>query len=189
MIAGELKGRRLKAVPGANTRPTTDKVKESLFNMIGPYFDGGTCFDMYSGSGALAIEAVSRGIDHAFLSEKNRKALQIIRENLFLTKMEENFTVMAGDSTKNLKKIAENHPEVRFRLVFLDPPYQAEKMEADMWMMMNENLVDETTTIVCEMDRSHSLSQHIGFFEKVKRTEYGTIALEIFEIAGGRNKT
>ncbi len=82
VIAGEYKGRPLKAVPGDNTRPTTDKVKESIFNIIGPYFDGGYCFDMFSGSGGLAIEAVSRGIDHAILSEKNNKAIKIIHENI-----------------------------------------------------------------------------------------------------------
>lgn len=73
VVAGEYKGRHLKAVPGDSTRPTTDKVKESVFNIIGPYFAGGSCLDMFAGSGGLAIEAVSRGIDHAFLSEKIEK--------------------------------------------------------------------------------------------------------------------
>lgn len=182
IIAGEFKGRRLKAVPGDHTRPTTDKVKESMFNIIGPYFDGGYCLDMYSGSGSLAIEAVSRGMEHAFLSEKNRKAIQVIRENIEITKEKEKFTLFPGDSHKNLKKISEEYPIVRFRLIFLDPPYQDEKIEKDILLLEKMNLIDENTTIVCEMDRSHSLSPEIGIFEKIKRFEYGTMAIEIFEI-------
>lgn len=68
MISGTYKGRALKAVPGTSTRPTTDKVKESIFNMIGPYFEGGTGLDLYAGSGGLGIEALSRGLTASFLS-------------------------------------------------------------------------------------------------------------------------
>ncbi|GMB97926.1 hypothetical protein K2D_09490 [Enterococcus hirae] len=71
VISGTYGGRRLKSLAGANTRPTTDKVKESIFNMIGPYFDGETVLDLFSGSGGLAIEAVSRGCGDAFFGDKN----------------------------------------------------------------------------------------------------------------------
>lgn len=188
VIAGEFKGRKLKAVPGDRTRPTTDKVKESMFNIIGPFFEGGYCLDMYAGSGSLAIEAVSRGIDHAFLSEKNRKALQVIRENIQITKKESDFTVLPGDSQENLKKIAQNNSDVQFRLVFLDPPYQGEEMEQDILMLIQEKLIDDQTTIVCEMDKSHTLSQTIMSFQKIKRSEYGTMAIEIFEVTKEVNK-
>ncbi|MGQ4819874.1 RsmD family RNA methyltransferase, partial [Enterococcus faecium] len=76
----------LKALDGDNTRPTTDKVKESIFNMIGPYFDGGMALDLYSGSGGLAIEAVSRGMDKSICIEKNFAALKVIKENIAITK-------------------------------------------------------------------------------------------------------
>lgn len=181
VIAGEYKGRRLKAVPNDNTRPTTDKVKESMFNIIGPYFDGGYCFDMFSGSGGLGIEAVSRGMDHAFFSEKNRKAIQVIRENIELTKENDKFTVMMGDSRKNVVKIAADYPEVVFQMVFIDPPYAAEKTEEDIQLLIANNLVDKTTTFVCEMDKKKELPLEIGPYQKRKRVEYGTIAIEIFE--------
>ena len=79
VIAGEYKGRRLKSVPGSNTRTTTDKVKESLFNIIGPFFEGGVSLDMFAGTWGLSFEAVSRGIDRAVMFEKNRKALDTIK--------------------------------------------------------------------------------------------------------------
>ncbi|APZ48996.1 16S rRNA (guanine(966)-N(2))-methyltransferase RsmD [Jeotgalibaca sp. PTS2502] len=181
VVAGEYKGRHLKAVPGDSTRPTTDKVKESMFNIIGPYFAGGSCLDMFAGSGGLAIEAVSRGIDHAFLSEKNRKAQDVIRTNIEITKEQDKFTVLAGDSRRNVVKLASQQDNLTFRLVFIDPPYQAEKTEEDILLLVKEGLVDDRTTFVCEMDKHTQLTDQIAGYQKIKRVEYGTIAIEIFE--------
>ena len=82
IIAGEFGGRRLKAVPGMKTRPTTDKIKESMFNIIGPYFDGGRALDLFAGSGGLSIEAVSRGVDQAVLIDRQYQAIKTIKENI-----------------------------------------------------------------------------------------------------------
>lgn len=181
VIAGEYKGRPLKSISGDSTRPTTDKVKESIFNIIGPYFDGGVCFDMFAGSGGLGIEAVSRGMSHAVLSEKNRKAVQVIHENIEKTKEPDKFTVLVGDSRKNVSKFAETNPEVIFTLVFIDPPYKAEKTEADIRILLEKKLIDGYTTLVCEMDKGNTLPEEIEIFYKRKRVEYGTLAIEIFE--------
>ena len=173
VIAGEYKGRRLKSVPGSNTRPTTDKVKESLFNIIGPFFDGGISLDMFAGSGGLSIEAVSRGIDRAVLFEKNRKALDTIKENIDITKEPEKFTVYAGDAREN--------PNTQFSLVFLDPPYAEEKTVADITEMIALQLVNEETIFVCEMAKENTLPEQIGPYGKWKRAVYGTIAIEMFD--------
>src|SRR5690625_2707594 len=81
VIAGSLKGRKFKAVPGKQTRPTADKVKESIFQIIGPFFDGGTCLDLFAGSGSLGIEAMSRGMEQVVFIDKQPKAIHIINEN------------------------------------------------------------------------------------------------------------
>lgn len=186
IIAGEYKGRRLKAVPGTDTRPTTDKVKESVFNIIGPYFDGGFVLDMFAGSGGLSIEAVSRGMDHAILFEKNRKALATIRANIEITKEPERFTVLPGDARKNARIYAEKHPEAVFSLVLLDPPYAAEKMAKDILLLEELGLIDQRTTIVCEMAEDHQLPEEIAGLQKVRRVKYGTIAVEVFwSLEGG----
>lgn len=80
VVAGEYGGRRLNAVPGRKTRPTTDKVKEALFSSIGPYFAGGSSLDLFAGSGGLSIEAVSRGIDHAVMVDRQYAAVQVIKK-------------------------------------------------------------------------------------------------------------
>lgn len=181
VISGEYKGRKLKSIAGDNTRPTADKVKESIFNMIGPYFDDGECLDLFAGSGGLGIEAVSRGMSHAVLSEKNRHAVQTIKENITMTKEPERFTILMGDSRKNMLKLANKEPETIFKLVFIDPPYQAEKTAADIQLLIENGLIDNETVLVCEMDSKKSLPEEIAYYYKRKRVEYGAIAVEIFE--------
>ena len=181
VIAGEYKGRRLKSVPGSNTRPTTDKVKESLFNIVGPFFEGGVSLAMFAGSGGLSIEAVSRGIDRAVLFEKNRKALDTIKENIAITKEAEKFTIYAGDARKNLRVFAVENPNIQFALVFLDPPYADEKTVADITEMIALQLVNEETVFVCEMAKENTLPEQIGPYGKWKRAVYGTIAIEMFD--------
>ena len=94
VISGEFRGRRLAMVPGNGTRPTADKIKESMFSMIGPYFDGGDLLDLYAGTGGLGIEAVSRGMAHGTLVDSAYAAIKTIRENVALTKAENRFTIL-----------------------------------------------------------------------------------------------
>src|SRR4051794_41215753 len=82
VVSGSSKGKTLKAVPGSTTRPTTDKVKEALFNMIGPYFDGGIGLDLFAGSGGLGIEGLSRGLEKVIFIDRDAKAIQVIHENI-----------------------------------------------------------------------------------------------------------
>ncbi|RBN41004.1 16S rRNA (guanine(966)-N(2))-methyltransferase RsmD, partial [Priestia megaterium] len=89
VVAGLYKGHALKAVPGYSTRPTTDKVKEAIFNMIGPFFEGGTALDLFGGSGGLGIEALSRGIDKVIFVDRDGKAIQTIKANLASCRLED----------------------------------------------------------------------------------------------------
>ena len=86
IVSGNLRRTSLKTLEGKTTRPTSDKVRGAIFNMIGPYFEGGRVLDLYAGSGGLSIEAVSRGMSHAVLVERDRKAQAIIAENIQMTK-------------------------------------------------------------------------------------------------------
>ena len=94
IISGEFGGRRLSAVPGMQTRPTTDKVKEAMFNILNRYPQTGQVLDLYAGSGGLGIEAVSRGYDHAFLIDHQYAAIKTIKNNVAVTKHPEQFTIL-----------------------------------------------------------------------------------------------
>ncbi|MBF0780064.1 MULTISPECIES: 16S rRNA (guanine(966)-N(2))-methyltransferase RsmD [unclassified Granulicatella] len=177
IISGKYGKRKLKSLPGDNTRPTTDKVKESIFNIIGPYFDGGTCLDLFAGSGALSIEAVSRGMDRAILFEKDRKAQQIIQFNIAVTKEAEKFQLIKGDSKRGIYHL--NQP---VELIFFDPPYAKQTIKEDLLTIIKLNLITPKTMVVCETDNKIFLPEQIGCFTQWKRTVYGTIAVSFYHI-------
>ncbi len=181
IISGEFGGRRLKAVPGQNTRPTTDKIKESLFNILGGYFDGGVMLDMYSGSGAVAIEAVSRGMERAFLFENNRLAQKTIEQNIEITKSPEQFHLKRQNVKQGLKTIASDPAFEPFELVFMDPPYRLQEIVKDIEQLQELNLVSPDCVIVCEVDKEVQLPELILDFEQYKRVEYGITALVFFD--------
>ena len=181
IISGEFGGRRLKAVPGQNTRPTTDKIKESLFNILGGYFDGGVMLDMYSGSGAVAIEAVSRGMERAFLFENNRLAQKTIEQNIEITKSPEQFHLKRQNVKQGLKTIVSDPAFEPFELVFMDPPYRLQEIVKDIEQLQELNLVSPDCVIVCEVDKEVQLPELILGFEQYKRVEYGITALVFFD--------
>lgn len=118
VIAGSLRGRRFRAPAGKDTRPTSDRVRESMFNLIGPLPAGGVVLDLFAGSGALGIEALSRGAGRAVFVEKARGALAALRENLATLGLQTMARVVPGDSLADLP-LADGP----FDLVLLDPPY------------------------------------------------------------------
>jgi 16S rRNA (guanine(966)-N(2))-methyltransferase RsmD len=120
VIAGEFRSRRLKSIPGAATRPTPDRLRETLFDILAPQMEGATFLDAYAGTGAVGIEALSRGARHAYFLERNRTALAAIRENLASLGLEARASVIGGPVLSNLAR----HPA---DIVFLDPPYDQER--------------------------------------------------------------
>ncbi len=178
IISGKYKGRRLKSLKGDNTRPTTDKVKESMFNIIGPYFDGGVVLDLYSGSGSLGIEAVSRGMDKAVLSEMNFGAIKVIQENVAITKEPENFEIWKGRDDKNLVKAS--GAGYQFDLVFLDPPYAKQKVVEILDKLAQGNLLTTDALVVCEVDKEVPLPTEYGNFEMMKEQIYGITKVVIY---------
>lgn len=179
VISGEYGGRRLKVLDGDNTRPTTDKVKESIFNMIGPYFDGGTVLDLYAGSGGLAIEAVSRGMDQAICIEKNFSAIKIIKENIEVTKEPAKFIIKKMDANKALALLKEEKTTID--LVLLDPPYAKQEIEKQIEQMLAYDLLSEDVIIVCETDKSVKLPETIGTCVKSRETTYGITQITIYK--------
>jgi 16S rRNA (guanine966-N2)-methyltransferase len=120
VIAGEFRSRRLKTIPGLATRPTPDRLRETLFNILAPRIGGATFLDGYAGTGAVGIEALSRGARHAFFLERSRGAIEVIRENLVSLELEARATVVTGPVLLTLSRYSAD-------IVFLDPPYDLER--------------------------------------------------------------
>lgn len=148
IIAGKSKGIRLRSVSGLSVRPTTDRVKESLFQIIGPYFDGGKVLDLFAGTGSLGLEALSRGADQAIFVDRSQASVKTIKQNIKMAGMEEQSEVYRRDARSVLRSL-KRRTEL-FRLIFLDPPYQ-EKLLPDVLTFISENgLLEPRGMVVAE---------------------------------------
>lgn len=175
VVAGTFGGRPLKTLDGKITRPTTDKVKGAIFNMIGPYFDGGRVLDLFSGSGSLAIEAISRGMDEAVLVERNRQAQAIITENIKMTKAQNQFHLLKMDANKAIGVL-----KGPFDLVLLDPPYAKEEIIKNIADLEDAGLLSEEVMIVCESDKAVDLPEEISHFGIWKQKTYGISKVTVY---------
>ncbi|MEH6944996.1 16S rRNA (guanine(966)-N(2))-methyltransferase RsmD [Bacillus sp. JJ722] len=178
VVSGECKGRPLKAVPGVSTRPTTDKVKESIFNMIGPYYDGGLALDLFAGSGGLGIEALSRGMERAIFVDREYKAVSTVRANLEACGLTDQAEVYKNDSERAMKALIKR--ELVFDLILLDPPYKKQKLESLLAVITENKLLHENGVIVCEHSNDVELPDHLGSLTRWKHEIYGMITISIF---------
>lgn len=181
VVAGKYGSRPLKAVPGMNTRPTTDKVKESLFNMLGGRLFSNKVLDFYGGSGALAIEAVSRGAESAVICENNRQAISTIQQNIEITKESELFEILVGDNHNTIASFCQQHPDHRFDLVLLDPPYKNQTIVKDIELFDRFNCLSENCIIMCETDNQTDLPENIAAFVQKKCKKYGQTVIRFYE--------
>lgn len=169
VIAGKAGSLPLRTVGGLNTRPTTDRIKETLFNMIAGKLEGCRFLDLFAGSGAIGIEALSRGAASAVFVENNRQALHCIRDNLNFTKLAPGGRVLAGDVVST---VADMNGEKPFGIIFMDPPYGQEWEKKVLEKLSGSSLVDENTLIIVEasLDTDFSYLQDYGFrVEKLKK--------------------
>ncbi|MBY0120818.1 16S rRNA (guanine(966)-N(2))-methyltransferase RsmD [Bacillus sp. S/N-304-OC-R1] len=178
VVSGIKKGKALKAVPGSSTRPTTDKVKEAMFNIIGPYFNGGIVLDLFAGSGGLGIEALSRGADKAIFVDRDGKAIQTIHENVKICDFEDHTEIYRNEAERALKAVMKRG--LIFDIIFLDPPYKKQQLLKLLEIINSENILDEGGTIVCEHGSDIELPDTVGALEKRKCETYGIIAITIY---------
>lgn len=180
IIAGEYGGRPLKGLVGEDTRPTSDNIKETIFNLIGPYFDGGVVLDLYAGTGALAIEAVSRGAEEAYLIDHNSAAIDSINQNIDITKEPEKFQVFKGDASNNL--ITLMHKQLTFDLIFLDPPYAEETIESDIEWLFDRDMIAPNALVICETSSKVDLPEQIRELTVYKTRNCGKTLITIYEL-------
>lgn len=178
IIAGQYARRNLFTLKSNLTRPTGDKVKESLFNSLGQFFDGGQVLDLYAGSGALGIEAVSRGMDKAYLVDIAAGAIEIIKKNVALTKETDKFTVIKRPDTVALQQLVQQG--CQFNLVFLDPPYAKQKISQIITKMLDLDLLAPGALVVAETDEQTELMTVPGTSLQ-KTLNYGHTTIRIYQ--------
>ncbi len=174
VIAGKARRLPLKTLDGLDTRPTTDRIKETLFNMLQGDVSGSRFLDLFSGSGGIGIEALSRGASSCIFVENNRKAADCIRENLAFTHLEDNASVMECDVLTALRRLEDTGHEP-FDLIFMDPPYHKELEKEVLTVLSHSRLVDEMTVMIVEasLDTDFSYVEDT-IFTIIKEKKYKT---------------
>ena len=172
VIAGIARSMPLKAAEGDNTRPTTDRIKETLFNMLQSDIAGCRFLDLYSGSGAIGIEALSRGAKEAVLVENARQAIAVIKDNLTFTKLAEHGKLLNMDVLQALRSLEGGEP---FDCIFMDAPYEQHLEQPVLEYLADSTLANENTLIIIEEDlyTDFSYVEELGY-HLIRSKEYKT---------------
>lgn len=172
IIAGRAKSLPLKTVPGTNTRPTTDRIKETLFNMIHLELPQANFLDLFAGSGSIGLEAISRGAKRAVFVEQDRKAAACIRDNINFTKFQAESNLLCMDVFSALKSLEKKEC---FDIIFMDPPYDKELEKQVLEKLKDSSLVSSETLIIVEASLQTDFSYLESFgYREIKRKEYKT---------------
>ncbi len=170
VIAGEFRSRRLKSLPGLNTRPTPDRLRETLFNVLASSVSDGVFMDIYAGTGAVGIEALSRGARRAIFVEKNRAAVEVIRENLAALGLESRAEVFTGKAATVLER-------ARADIAFLDPPYAMHKeYESSMTALDHA----ETALVIVQHSSRFTSQEQYGRLRRYRVIKQGDNSLSFY---------
>lgn len=167
VISGNLRGTKLYSLEGLDTRPTLDRVKESLFNIINFDVKDSAFLDLFAGSGAIGIEAASRGAKKVVMCEKSRQAVNIINKNLEKTRLKEQVKLYNMD----FEKCILNELDEKFDIIYLDPPYKTDYIYIALKLIMEKGLIDENTIIILETDIEQIVENQL---EKLGLTEFNS---------------
>jgi len=172
VITGTARGRKLKEPVGIDIRPTTDMVKEAIFNIVQFDVEGRRVLDLFAGTGQLGIEALSRGADSAVFVDESRDAVKLIRENLKTCKFEGE--VILGDSLAYLERCG------KFDLIFIDPPYDSGLADKALHKIFKFDILSDGGIIACETMRELTLTEALPPYFKRREYLYGKVKLTVY---------
>lgn len=172
VISGSARGCKLQPVPGMNTRPTTDRVKESVFNIIQMHIRDANVLDLFAGTGQLGIETLSRGAKHCDFVDHDRKAQQTIRKNLGLARVEDRATLHCINAKDFVKRVS----NTKYNLILLDPPYGGKILNDALFMLNQFDILAPSGIILCE---SAVEDEIYSSYQVAKEYRYGAIKITV----------
>ena len=178
IITGKAKGINIKTLEGEATRPTSQRVKEAVFSMLQFDIEGRRVLDLFSGSGQMALEAISRGASFAVMVDRAPEAIKVINDNVIKTKFLDQCEVRREDYVSFLNR----YRGEKFDIVFLDPPYASEFYEPALRKLVERDMIKSTTLIVCESDFENIFGKDpelASRFEIIKQTGYGRVYITL----------
>lgn len=181
IITGKAKGIRLKTLDGEATRPTTERVKESVFSMLQFDLEGREVLDLFSGSGQMGLEAISRGAAHATLVDQSKDAVRVIQENVTKTRLSDGCTVYQGSALDYIRRSRGKKVDI----VFLDPPYASGLYAPALRALWEAEMLKPTTVLVCESDTESIWKDDEelnDIYEVQKTVRYGKIVVTVLRL-------
>ena len=178
IITGSAKGVKLVTLEGLNTRPTAERAKEAIFSKLQFDLEGRTVLDLFSGSGQMGLEALSRGAAYAVLCDRAKDAVDVIQKNAEKTRLKEKCMILCADYADCLSRMEMMNK--RFDIVFLDPPYASDMLEGSVNILVKKGLLKTGAFVVCESDRADF--DFSPALEVVKQYRYGIAYVTIFTL-------
>ncbi len=175
VIAGVRKGLKLKSPDGINTRPTTDRVKESIFNIIQTYLPSNRVLDLFAGSGAMGIEALSRRCEHCTFVEYDKKAFSVVKNNINLAGFEGSSELVFSDSLHFLNSVLKP-----FDIIFLDPPYNKGFLSPVLSLIIENNLLTDDGIVIVETEKDGEEADH-NDYTVIRRATYGKTVVTVLK--------
>ena len=171
IIGGELKGRKLATVRGLKTRPTTDRVRESIFNILGNRIRGARVLDLYAGTGAMGIEALSRGAESVLFADDHKGALAALEKNINTCSLQDRSSTIKWNVFNNLNILRSHSPA--FNLVFLDPPYDQHMIQPTLSNLVTSQCLESGSRLVVEHAQREPIPEKLPEFKISDQRRYG----------------
>ncbi len=180
IISGSFKGKKLVSLKGVATRPTADRVRESVFNILAPHIDNASVLDLFAGTGALGLEALSRGAASAAFIDSSASAVKIIQKNIFACKMENRSRVTRWDIAKNLNCLQSETPA--YDLVFMDPPYNKNYIVPTLKKLIKRDVLKDSATIVIEHSAAEAVPEDLSGLHLKDQRIYGKTLVSFLSV-------
>jgi 16S rRNA (guanine966-N2)-methyltransferase len=187
IISGASKGRKLATPKDLSLRPTSDRVKESIFNILRGQIEAGAVLDLFAGTGNLGIEALSRGAKEVIFVEKGKQALRLIQKNLAQFGMEERSEVLPTDANRAIGILKQRGKT--FDLIFMDPPYEQGLIENTLMMLNSHPIFHKDSVLIVEHHRRERLSSAIKGWNLIRQRQIGETVISILTPRGGKAPT
>ncbi|MBM7856195.1 16S rRNA (guanine(966)-N(2))-methyltransferase RsmD [Desulfohalotomaculum tongense] len=179
VIAGSAKKTLLKSPKGKNTRPTADRVKESVFNILSSRVLGSVFLDLFAGSGAMAIEALSRGAEQAVLVERDYRNVKLIKENLRITKLWDRAEILGRDVFQAIKNLGQDNK--KFDIIYIDPPYRAGYYQKVLEEIVDCDLICRGGIVVVESSKQLPPPETVKTISRVRTQKYGDTMVSFYQ--------
>ena len=179
IISGSARGLKLKPPTNMDVRPTTDRVKESLFNIINFQLRDSNILDLFSGTGSLGIECLSRGAKKCIFVDNSRDSVEIIKHNLKISKFESVSEVLTSGAVAAVNKISTGRE--KFDIIFMDPPYLKDFVTPTLEKISESNILQEDGMIIIEHDYKDEITDRVGNIVKYREKKYGKIMISFFK--------